>query len=99
METEIIVFPGVARAGKNNELSYPVGEKHAVLAFFRQPSGTAPDWEYAAFHLGQSGWTEIEFQQVKTLEGPTQDTDPKLASAYEKAQAEGSTVIPYSGVV
>jgi hypothetical protein len=96
---EIHLFLGTASAGKENKFAYAPGERHAVLVFSRQPIGTEHDWQFAASHLEGAGWTHIELQRAKNMDAPNLNTDPTFSTAYEKALAQGGTVIVYTDPV
>ena len=87
---------GTACAAVANTSGYPIGERHAVLCFSRQPSDTESDWELAASHLVLGEWTDVELQQASTVAAEMIDADPAARASYDRAIAEGWAIIVFS---
>jgi hypothetical protein len=96
---EIHLFLGIASAGQNSKLGYPVGERHAILVFFRQPANTEPDWEQAKSYVEGAGWSKVDLQKASKVDPKTLDDNPDVGKSYEEAMSNGKAMIVYSGPV
>ena len=59
-------FTGYGEAIESNE-RYPLGERHAITIFSRQPEVEEPDYQLAAERTFSSGWDDFEFDTTRTL--------------------------------
>ena len=96
---EIHLFFGIASAGQNSKLGYPVGERHAILVFLRQPANTEPDWEQARSYVEGAGWNRVDLQKASKVDPKTLDNNPDGKKAYEEAMSNGKAIIVYSDPV
>ncbi len=96
---EIHLFFGIASAGQNSELGYPVGERHAILVFLRQPANTEPYWEQAKSYVEGEGWKKVDLQKASKVDPKTVDDNPDGKKAYEEAMSNGKAIIVYSDPV
>jgi hypothetical protein len=92
---DVHMFIGIARAGGSNPSSYPVGEKHTVRVFARQPTNTEPDWELAASYAERAGWTGVELQVAMKVDRGGIEADPATREAYDRALAQGGAIIVF----
>lgn len=74
---------------------YPVGEKHAFLAFLRQPAGSDHNWDEAQALLVAESWGSISFGRAGTL-GPESTVSAEMDEMRKAALANGGSVIIYS---
>ena len=93
---EIHLFLGTAAAGSKSDQGYPVGERHAILVFLRQPTNTEPDWKRATSLVEDSGWTNVDLQKASKVDPKTLDQNPDSKKAYDEAMSNGKAMIVYS---
>lgn len=79
-----------------NEHSYPVGERHALLVFSRQPEGTEPDWLAAEAIVTSKGWFDVQLQEGSLVNTTMLDCDPDARPCYEQAMIHGWALIVFS---
>jgi hypothetical protein len=96
---EIGLFLGIAEVSEGNQLGYPIGERHALVVFSRQPEGSEPDWNLAKSHMQRCGWSDVEFEKASTLDPSALDLEPSARSSYDAAMINGSAIIVYSDPV
>ena len=95
--TEIVVFLGTAIADNDNHHNYPLGEKHAVIAFVRQPKGASPDFIFATQELEKSGWSGASFSEAAPINVEVLNSVPPLAvDAFEAAVLKGFGSVAFS---
>jgi hypothetical protein len=93
---DVNLFFGTAAAMAGNQHSYPVGERHALLVFSRQPKGTEPDWLAAESIVTSKGWLDVQLQQASTVDPSTLDVEPDARPSYEQALTDGWALIVFS---
>ncbi len=99
MKDEVHMFLAKASALNGNESSYPVGERHAMLAFICQEKGTDHDWERAEATISQARWNNVEFSKAGTLSSENLNgKDQVFIDCYESALSKGSAMLIYSDI-
>jgi hypothetical protein len=93
---EIHLFNASAVATSVCAGAYRPGDRHAVLAFLRQPVDADHDWDAAEGNLNSAGWTQVKFSRAGTLvaENLTGNAD-YLLGAYEEAAENGFGFVVY----
>ncbi len=67
VSVEIHIFLGDARAKPDN-LSYPPGQKQALLIMLKQPRATAPEWRRAEALAATKGWYDVKLSKASTVD-------------------------------
>lgn len=96
----IHIFLASGAAGPSNQFGYPGGERHALLILLRQPDGSDHDWDSAANHATEAGWTDVSTTKGGYLQADAlQDIPAESVSAYEDALEQGSSIIVYADAI
>ena len=97
---EAHIYQAIATATVGAQSSLRPGDRHAMLAFLRQPAGTDHDWAAAEAGIIEAGWTDVSFERAGTLtperlNGKSED----FIAAFETAMGGGCGLIIYSDPV
>lgn len=96
---EVAFFLGEGRAGVENGLGYPVGEKHALILFLRQGKGAEPNFEAAKREMEKRGWKEVVLLRAahafRNVEG-LNSLHPHAGASYEDALNNGFAAVVFS---
>ena len=93
---DIHIFLGEARARPDN-LSYPPGQKHAVLIMLKQPRTSVPEWRKAEAFAESKGWYEVRLSKASTIDESTLTGQPEeIVNSYRRALEQGAALIIFS---
>ncbi len=96
VSVEIHIFLGDARAKPDN-LSYPPGQKHALLIMLKQPRATAPEWRRAEALAATKGWYDVKLSKASTVDERTLAGQPaEVVESYRQALEQGAALIIFS---
>lgn len=98
MNVEIHMFLAIGKAAST--ANYPIGERHGMHIYLRQPVESEPDWAAAEAVAIQNGWAQMELQKAGILPAESKDiTEEPFRSCYEEALNEGNAILVYSNPV
>ncbi len=92
---ELHVFLATAESKKLEEAGCPVGERHSLLIFCRQPEGEEGDERLARKSASAAGWTAIKLERSKCLPVTAVPQEPVLRDAFNDALKDGSAVVAH----
>lgn len=91
------MFKAEATASNATHGANRPGDRHAMIAFIRQPSGTDHDWSAAEAGIIQAGWSSVVVERAGTLDLETLNgRDPEFRAAVEHALVGGCGLVVYS---
>ena len=94
---EVHIFEVSATASAQSEGAYLPGDRHAMLAFLRQPKGTEHDLASAAKGVEDAGWSDVTFERVGTLNAESLNGKSEdFRGAFEYAMNGGCGLIIYA---
>jgi hypothetical protein len=95
MTTEVHIF--LAKATASGVERFPIGQRHAMHIYVRQPLGSAHDWESAEFVALNCGWSQVEILKAGTLSANSAESkgEPER-SCYHSALESGDAILVYS---
>ena len=88
------MFQGDATSRSQDVTGYPVGEKHALIVFLKQPEGSDHDWAAAEAIVAAAYWSNITLRRAGTLNGDSPRGD--LTESYQAALSSGSAIVIYT---
>ncbi|MVN22665.1 hypothetical protein [Mucilaginibacter arboris] len=94
MDNEIHLFLGSACITKKSKSNYPIGERHAILFYLRQPKDSDYNTIEAKKIIRESGLNKIEFTKAGKLDFTK--VNIKNKEHYDNAIRHGSTIILYT---
>ena len=89
------MFRADASAASGND-RYPAGERHALLAFIRQPAGAEYDWANVERVIVEAGWGAVTIHKAGRLALDPASADEVLDSAHRDAAENGSSIVVYA---
>jgi hypothetical protein len=97
---EVHVFSATASATPDCIGPYRPGDRHPLLAFLRQASGTDHDWTEAERWVNEAGWRKVKFERAGTL-NPENVTGKEdyLVRAFEKSMHQEFGFVVYDEVL
>lgn len=95
MIAEVHIF--LAKATASGVERFPVGQRHSMHIYVRQPLGSAHDWETAEVVALKCGWSQVEILKAGTLPADTAERkgEPER-SCYQSALESGDAILVYS---
>lgn len=97
---DVHLFSAIAKAGTATPGAFCPGNRHAMLAFIRQPHGMEHDWVAAEAGICNAGWVEVSISRAETLSAENLNGKDKcFMGAFEQAMNGGFGLIVYSDPV
>lgn len=93
---EVHAFVAYGEAQEGNDRNYPVGERHPIVVFCRQPTYSDHDYERVEKVARRNGWGDLEVAHAgvivpERLNGTLSDLQDCFVEALEK----GGTVLSF----
>ena len=97
MSDKLHMFSAQATVGASAKGGLPVGQRHALLIFVRQPADAAHDSATAAALAEAGGWVDVSITKSATVVvGPDGQSDETLRDAMISAVENGHGIVVYA---